>query len=328
MKNSNLRKKRRLSLTKDYYGYIFIAPFVLVFLIFIMYPIINTFYLSFTNARISPASWSGDFIGLEHYRDLLGDRMFRRAVSNTWMLWIFNFIPQMILALVLAAMFTSTTYKIRGAGVFKALFYLPNLLMPVTVAALFFSYLSLHGPVNQLLVGTLGVWSEPRDFLTFVTDTRVTVIFLQTWMWFGQTAIVLVAGMTSISPSFYESGMIDGANQIKMFIHITIPLLKPILLFVLVTSLVGGLQMFEIPMLISDSPFGNPMNSVLTVNMFMNIRRSFPSMMIGNAAAISVLLFLMSSAVALIIFWSFREPSEEALAKKEAKKRDGKVAKS
>ncbi|MCL2386970.1 MAG: sugar ABC transporter permease [Defluviitaleaceae bacterium] len=339
-------RRNQSSVAINDWGYIFISPFVLIFLAFIAYPIYNTFSMSTTDARIMGGRWIINPVGMDNFQELLGfsnlaefgeifrnffyhlfshgdvyvHNMFHQAVLNTWILWLLNFVPQMILALVLAAMFTSTTYKLKGTNFFKAMYFLPNLMMPVTIASLFYSYLAVHGPVNQFMVGTLGIWDEARNFTSYVTDTRIVVIFLQTWMWFGQTAIVFVAGMTAISPTFYESAMIDGANQFKMFFRITLPLLKPIMLFVLVTSLVGGLGMFDIPLLFSQSPFGNPQNSVLTINMFMNVRRSFPSMMFGSAAAVSVLLFLMSSVVALFIFWAFRTQTDEDLAKREAKK--------
>jgi len=298
-------KKRHSSVSKDHWGYIFVIPFIVVFLFFALYPIANTFFLSLTDADML-RGMQGDFIGFRNFENLLNDDMFFRAMGNTWLLWLGNFIPQMILALVLAAMFTSTTFKLKGAGLFKAAYYLPNLLMPVTIAALFSSYLSLHGPLNQFLVGSTGILSEPRNFLQLATDTRVVVMFLQTWMWFGQTAIVLVAGMTSISPTYYESAMVDGASQVKMFFKITLPLLKPILLFVLVTSLVGGMQMFDIPMLLAG-PLGPPDQSVLTMNMFMNARRAHPANAIGSAASISVMLFFMSSFIALILFRLFQD---------------------
>ena len=312
-------KKKRSSLRNDHWGYIFIAPFVIVFLGFILYPIFNTFWLAFTDSNLIHPNMRGSFNGLDNFRMLANSTMFRRTIGNTWIIWLTNFIPQMILALTLAAIFSSTTYKLKGTGIFKAVYYLPNLMMPVTIAALFSYFLDFHGALNQLMVGTLGLWSEQREFLTIVFDTRFTVSFIQTWLWFGQTAIVLVAGMTSISPSFYESAMIDGASQIKMFFYITLPLLKPVLLFVLITSLVGGLGMFDIPLLLSGQ-WGSPLNSVLTVNMYMNNRRSFPAGMIGSAASISVVLFFMSSFIALILFRLFRETSEEGEARKAAKR--------
>jgi len=295
-------------------------PFIIIFVGFVLYPIANTFWLSLTNASLFNPGMSGEFVGLDNFRMLFNQNLFRRAVSNTWLIWLGNFIPQLFLALTLAAMFASTTFRIRGAGFFKAMYFLPNLLMPVTIAALFSSYLALHGPANQFLVASLGIMDEPRNFLGFPLDARITVMFLQTWIWFGQTAIVLVAGMTSISPAYYESAMIDGASQIKMFFFITLPLLKPVMLFVLVTSFVGGMQMFDIPMLIGG-PFGAPNHSVLTVNMFMNQWRSASAGgMIGPAASVSVVLFFMSSAVALILFNLFKEPSDEQYAKRMAKK--------
>jgi len=314
--------KKRSTLSNDHWGYIFIAPFVIVFIAFVLYPIYNTFWLAFSNSTLTHPGMRGELIGLDNFRMLANSNMFRTAIFNTWFIWLTNFIPQMVLALTLAAIFSSTTFKLKGTGLFKAIFYLPNLMMPVTIAALFSYFLDFHGPLNQFLVGTTGLVAEQRDFLLHIFDARFTVSFIQTWLWFGQTAIVLVAGMTSISPSFYESAMIDGASQIKMFFYITLPLLKPVLLFVLITSLVGGLGMFDIPMLLSG-PWGAPNNSVLTVNMYMNNRRTFPAGMIGSAASISVVLFFMSSFIALILFRLFREPSEDAIAKKAAKRNKG-----
>ncbi|MCL2015078.1 MAG: sugar ABC transporter permease [Defluviitaleaceae bacterium] len=310
---------KKKSISKDYWGYIFIAPFVIIFVAFIAYPIYNTFWLAFTDSNLTDPGMRGDFVGFANFTMLFNSGMFRTAVGNTWLIWMLNFIPQMILALVLAAIFSSTTFKLKGTGFFKAMYYLPNLMMPVTIAALFSAYLSLHGPINQFLVTTTGIMPAARDFLTFITDTRFTVVFIQTWLWFGQTAIVLVAGMTSISPTFYESAMIDGASQTKMFFYITLPLLKPVVLFVLITSLVGGLGMFDIPMLLTG-PLGAPSNSILTMNMYMNNRRSFPAGMIGSAASVSVTLFFMSSFIALILFRIFSESTDEKDARKAAKR--------
>ena len=310
---------KRRSVTKDYWGYIFIAPFVVVFLAFVLYPIYNTFWLAFTDSTLMHPDMRGDFIGIDNFTMLLNSNLFRTAVANTWIIWLANFIPQMFLALTLAAIFSSSTYKMRGMGFFKAIYYLPNLMMPVTIAALFSFFLEFHGPLNQFLVGTTGVMTEQRDFLAHVFDTRFTVSFIQTWLWFGQTAIILVAGMNSISPSFYESAMVDGASQLKMFFKITLPLLKPVMLFVLVTSLVGGLNMFDIPMLLTG-PRGAPNNAILTVNMYMNNRRAFPAGMIGSAASVSIMLFLMSSFIALVLFKVLGEPSPEREAKRAAKR--------
>lgn len=327
LNKSQATVKKGSKLNKDYYGYIFLIPFMVVFAFFSAWPILNTFWLSMTNASVL-SGFTGSFIGFDNFTSLFGEQGFRDAITNTWSLWMMNFIPQMVLALVLAAMFSSTTFKIKGSGFFKAIYYLPNILMPVTIAAMFNQFLSMHGPINSFMVGYTSIWAEPRNFLTIPGDVRTIVAFIQTWMWFGQTAIVLVAGMTSISPSFYESAMIDGANQVKMFFLITLPLLKPVLVFVLVTSLVGGLMLFDVPLLLTGQ-FGGPGGAVFTTQMFMNQRRQIiqpgvPN--IGHAAAVSVILFFMSSAIALIIFWLLRDRTDDEL-KKKFEKRQAKIAK-
>jgi len=302
VKANQLKKKNAVN--KDHYGYIFIAPFIIVFIIFVLYPIVNTFWLSFTDTQLMTGT-TGDFVGLENFLNLNNTDAFSESVANTWLLWVLGFTPQIFLALVLAYLFTSPTFALKGRGIFKAIFYLPNLLMPATVAALFATYLSFYGPLNQLLIGT-NLASEPIHFLSSITWARATVVFIGWWMWFGQTAIVLVAGMTSISPTLYESAMMDGATQSRMFWSITIPLIKPILLFVMVTSLVGGLQNFDIPFLLTNGR-GDPQGSIMTMNIFMNLRRSSAMGDLGGAATVSVVLFLMSGITSLVLFRLFKE---------------------
>ncbi len=283
---------------KDYYGYIFIAPFIIIFLLFSFYPIVNTFYLSFTNTQLM-TGFKGTFVGLQNYTRLFDTPLFMQSVKNTWVIWILNFVPQMVFALLLATLFNNQRLKLRGVGIYKAVYFLPNLLMPAAVASLFYSFLSLYGPVNQFLLGA-GIINEAIDFLKFPKYAVGTVAFIQWWMWFGQTTIVLFAGMTSISPSYYEAGMVDGATQYQMFKGITLPLLRPILVYTLVTSLVGGLQMFDIPYLLTNGT-GAPQGSIMTMNVLMNMKRTSTAGDIGAAAAVSVMIFIMSSIISVII---------------------------
>lgn len=302
--------QHKANLNKDHYGPLFIAPFVIVFVGFVLYPIVNTFWLSLTDTQLL-SGVPGQFVGLHNFTSLNNTPAFMNAVRNTWLLWGLGFIPQITVALILAYMFTNPALDVRGKGVFKAIYYMPNLLMPATVAALFAAYLSIFGPVNQLVVG-LGVVAEPIHYLQHPNWARATVVFIGWWMWFGQTTIVLVAGMTAISPTLYESAMIDGASKSKMFTVITLPLIKPILLFVMVTSLAGGLQMFDIPHLLTNGR-GDPQGAIMTLNIFMNLRRSSAMGDIGAAATVSVMLFFMSSFMALILFRVFgeREPKPQ-----------------
>ena len=295
--------KTRFRFKKDHYGYLFIAPFIIAFVVFGLYPVYNTFRLSFTDTTLMGGS--GSFVGLQNYERLFATPQFMKAIGNTWLLWILNFLPQIGIALLLSVWFTSIRLKIKSVGIWRAVFYLPNLLMPAAIAALFFSLFSFFGPVNQVLVRT-GVLAEPVQWLQNQTVARGLVIFIQWWMWFSATIILIMAGMTSISISLYESAMIDGADEGKMFRWITVPLLKPILIYVFVTSLVGGMQMFDIPYLLTDGR-GSPSSSILTNNMLMYLKFSSAQGHIGAASSVGVLVFIMTSVIALGIFYFLRE---------------------
>lgn len=292
-----------LSISKDRYGYVFIAPFVIAFLLFGLYPVYNTFYLSFTDTTMM--SREANFIGLQNFTRLFADDVFLNAVKNTWLIWTLNFIPQIGIALLVSVWFTSTTLRLRGVGPFRAIYFLPNLLMPAAVAALFASFFDFYGPVNQFMVRS-GLLAEAQHFLSNPTLARSLVIFIQWWMWFGMTAILIMAGMTSISASLYEAAVVDGANALQMFWRITVPLLKPILIYILVTSLVGGMQMFDIPYLLTDGR-GSPGGSILTNNILMYLKFSSSKGHLGAASAVGVLVFIMTTVIALGIFFVLRE---------------------
>ncbi len=301
--------KRALGIEKNHYGYIFLIPFILGFLIFGLYPLLNTFYLSMTDKMLMVKS-SGQFIGFGNFKALFEDAFFLKALGNTWMIWLLNFIPQLGVAMLLAVWFTNLRLRIRGVGFWRTLFYLPNLLMPATIAVLYFNFFDFYGPVNQILVRG-GIMPEAFNFFLNETATRSIVIFIQWWMWFGSTIIILMAGMTSISPSLYESAMVDGASSSQMFRHITMPLLKPVLIYTLGTSLGGGMQMWDIPYMISGGR-GAPNGSVMTMNVLMYMKLNSPKGLIGSAASVGVMIFVITSIVALGIFFALRDKDAAA----------------
>jgi ABC-type sugar transport system permease subunit len=278
--------------------YLFLAPFVIGFLVFGLYPVLNTILLSFTNTTLM--SKNSEFIGLDNFTRLFADDVFMRAVRNTWMLWILNFIPQIGIAMLLAVLFTNARLKIKGVGMWRALFYLPNLLTPAAVAALFASLFAFYGPVNQIVVRA-GWVPEAVRFLESPTVARELVVFIQWWTWFGQTMIILMAGMTAIPIPLYEAAMVDGASAWQMFTRVTVPLLKPILIFIFVTSLVGGMQMFDIPFLLTDGR-GSPQSSIQTNNILMYMKFNSSKGHIGAASSVGVLVFIMTTVCALGIF--------------------------
>ncbi len=296
---------------KNFYGYMFIAPFVIGFLVFGLYPIYNTFSLSFTDYTLMARS--GDFVGWKNFERLFADDFFVTAVKNTWLLWIVNFIPQIGIALLLSVWFTNTRLNLKGVGIWRALFFLPNLLMPAVVASLFFALFAYYGPVNQLMVRG-GFLSEAMHFLEDAFTARGLVVFIQWWTWFGQTVIIVMAGMTSIPLPLYEAAMVDGATSTQMFWRITMPLLRPILIYIFVTSLVGGMQMFDIPFLLTDGR-GGPTRAILTNNILMYMKFGSSKGHIGAAASVGILIFLMTSICALGIFYFMRERNTSGSSK-------------
>lgn len=295
-------------IVKNYYGYLFIAPFIIGFLIFGLYPVYNTLSLSFTDATLMKAT--SKFVGLQNFQRLFADSTFFTAVRNTWALWLMNFIPQLGIALLLSVWFTNTQLKIKGGGLWRMMFYMPNLMMQSAVAALFFSLFSFYGPVNQFLVRA-DFLPEAIDYIRSPAVMRGLVVFIQWWLWFGQTTILLMAAMTSISVAIYEAATVDGASTLQMFRFITLPLIKPVMLYVLVTSLVGGMQLFDIPFLLTDGR-GSPANSILTSNIMMYMRFRSSQGHIGAASSVGVMVFIMTTFVALLLFYALREKHEHA----------------
>jgi multiple sugar transport system permease protein len=299
-KQGKEKKKKTVSYSK--YGYLFVAPFVIAFLIFQLYPIIYTINLSFTDL----AGWATEYkyVGFKNYTALFQNKLFKGAFVNTWIIWMMNFIPQITLALLLASWFTNLKLKIKGTGFFKVTLYLPNIITAASVSVLFYAIFGYpSGPLNQLMQN-MGLIDAPVNFFRSVGITRGTVAFIQFWMWYGNTMIILMAAILGISPSLYESAMVDGATSSKMFWKITMPLIKPILLFTLITSLIGGMQMFDIPFLLTG---GAPNNSVSTMTMYIYNQAFTGGRNYYIAAAASMLLFILISVISFIIFKLFRQ---------------------
>lgn len=263
-------------------------------------------------------------VGFDNFKSIISDAYFLKALANTWKIWMLNFIPQLGIAMLLSVWFTNNRLKIKFVGFWRAIYYLPNLLMPVTIAVLFFNLFSFYGPVNQLTVRS-GLMAGAMDFFRSTGWTQAIVIFVQWWMWFGSTLIVLMAGMTSISPTYYESAMVDGASTFQMFRKITLPLLKPVLVYILVTSLVGGMQMFDIPYMLTDGR-GSPNGSIMTMNVLMYMKFSSNKGHIGVAACVGMIIFIITCAAALLIMkmLSEKHPSIEKKTMKKIVKTVGK----
>ena len=296
------KAKKKSTINYDRYGYIFIAPFFIVFLIFQLYPIFFTFRTSMTDAVGWNKILNNSIIGFQNYKTLFTanevSRLFWQSFGNTIIMWLFNFVPQIAMALILASWFTDQHLHLHCQGAFKVLIYMPNIIPAATIAMLFFSLFSYPiGPVNTLMQN-LGIVNMPFEYFRSVAASRGLISFIQWWMWYGNTMIIMIAGISGINPSLFEAAMVDGCTSRQTFWKITLPLIRPILLYNLVTSLVGGFTMFDIPHLMTQ---GNPNNTTNTVARFIYTQGFTGSYNFNMASASSVVLFIIIVICSLVL---------------------------
>lgn len=301
------------------YGYIFCIPFVLAFLVFSLYPIIYTTVIGFTDLRgIGKTSYHFLTNPFQNFETILKTKSFQTAIGNTLIIWIVNFIPQILLALILTAWFTSHRHKIKGQGAFKVLFYMPNIITAATIAILFNSLFGYPiGPVNDILK-LFGITHNPLNFSVMKGTSRGVVSFIQFWMWYGYTMIVLISGVLGINPELFEASEIDGATSRQAFFYVTLPNLKTILLYTLITSMIGGLQMFDIPKLYLN---GGPDSATLTTSVFIYNQAFSGSYLYNRAAAASMIMFIFISILSAIVFYIMRDKYAAQLKKEIRKQR-------
>ena len=256
------KKRHAKGVDMSRYGYLFIMPFFLVYLIFQAYPLFNTIYLAFqrymitgTNKTVGP-----EFYGLKNFENVLTKGNTIQVFQNTAIMWIINFIPQILLALLLAKWFTDTRLKLRGQGAIKVMIYMPNIITAASISVLFYSLFAFpQGPANSLLA-QLGIIDKATylntgsaatvayRFLEKGWSVRLIVAFINFWMWYGNTMIVLVAGILGISPSLFEAAEVDGAGAIRCYFHIALPVCRPAIGAALALSFADCWNLVEQPM--------------------------------------------------------------------------------
>lgn len=281
------------------WGYIFLIPFAVVFIIFQLVPLVSTIYNSLFENYMSGLKHVGpNFVGLVNFAKLFTGGDFLKYFKNTMIMWVLGFVPQILVSLLLGAWFTDPSLRLKGQRFFKTVIYLPNLIMASAFAMLFFTLFADSGPVNSILVG-LGIFKTPFKFMSNVWSVRGLVALMNFLMWFGNTTILLMAGMMGIDSSLFEAAEVDGATSTQIFFTITLPLLRPILIYVMITSLIGGLQMFDVPQILTNGT-GDPVRTSMTLIMYLN--KHLYSKNYGMAGALSVILLIITGILSMIIF--------------------------
>lgn len=291
-------KKLKAGDKYGHYGYIFTAPFFIALLLFNIYPMLYTVIMSFFE-------WDGTttapkFLGLANFQELFKDELFYQSIANTFFIYFFNVVPQMVLAVVIAAILADNFSSVKGKGFFRAVYYLPNLVTMASVGVLFYYIMDWQtGSLNKILMG-MGAISEHVNWLQDPLATRLTISFIQFWMWFGYSMIIFMAGIKAIPDDIYEAARVDGANKWQTFWKITLPSIKGSIIYNIVTSVIGGLSMFDVPYVITGTT-GAPQDKALTmVNYMYNMM--IKNYNFGYGATIYVGMFLIIIVFAGLAF--------------------------
>lgn len=294
-KNRNNHKAVRY----NKWGYIFLIPFAIAFVIYNLIPLGMTIYYSFFEYYRVGLDWVGpNPVGFSNYIQLFSTPDIWKYAGNTAIMWIMGFIPQIVVSLLLAQWFSDTRLRLRGTTFFKTVIYMPNLIMASAFSMLFFALFSRVGPINGMLI-KFGWISEPYAFFSNTWATRGLVALMNFLMWFGNTTILLMAGIMGIDSTLYEAAEVDGANSWQRFTRITLPLLKPILIYVIITSMIGGIQMYDVPQILTNGE-GFPTRDSMTLIMYLN--KHLGSKNYGIGGALSVFLFVITGALSLVVY--------------------------
>lgn len=277
-----------------YSPYLFVAPFFILFGIFGAYPLIYT-------AWVSLHDWNliGDhhWVGLANYRELMGDADFWNAVVNTLGIFVIATVPQMLLALGLAS---ALNREIRARTIFRMGVLVPNITSVAAVAIVFGQLFSRDYGLVNFVLGLVGI--DPVNWQADRWSSWLAIATMVDWRWTGYNALIFLAAMQAIPKDLYEAAAIDGATRLRQFWSITVPMLRPTIVFAVIISTIGGLQLFTEPLLFGYGKMqGGTLRQFQTVTMFM-YENAFQRFHYGYGSAIAWMLFMLIGVICIINF--------------------------
>lgn len=277
--------------------YLAISPFFLLFAVFGLFPVVFSAWLAFQRwDGISPVS----FAGLDQFRYLVQDATFRKAVVNTLIIWVLSTVPMLVISLALASMLNSVS---RFRTFYQVVLFLPSVTSIVAITIFFKAIFSnQYGLVNQVLDG---IGLPTVEWLNGYWTIKIVLALLMTWQWVGYNAIIYYAGLQAIPGELYEAAKLDGAGPLRSFVSITVPMLRPVILFTVVISTITGLQSFAEPQVLFGSNAavnpnsGGPGQAGLTMVLYF-YQQAFTNNNYGYGAAIAYGVFAVVGIFALI----------------------------
>jgi cellobiose transport system permease protein len=277
-----------------YSPYFYVAPFFLLFALIGVFPIAYTLNVSLYDWHLLKGQ--SDFVGLENYVSVLNDPFFWNAFGNTISIFLLSAIPQLIVATIVAALLDQA---IRGKTFWRMSILLPYIVAPVAVTVIFLQVFNqFHGPIAGILE-LLGL--DPIRWAFDVFPSHVAIATMVNWRWTGYNALLLLAAMQAVPRDVYESATLDGASKPRRFWSITIPMIRPTLIFVVITATIGGLQIFTEPTLFDSRTYGGADRQFQTIVLYL-YELAFPRRDFGRASATAWILFVVIVLVGLLSY--------------------------
>jgi len=299
--------------------YVAVAPFFILFAVFGAFPVLFSIWISFH-------SWDGigqmTWVGVEQYRYLLADPVFWQAIGNTLIIWVLSTVPMLLLALVIANALHNAT---RFRSFYRIAYFIPNVTSVVAVTLMFGSIFSNNFGLLNAFLQSVGL--DKVEWLTQPWGIKIAIASIVTWRWVGYNAIIYLAGLQAISADVYEAAKVDGASPRQVFWRITVPMLRPVILFTAVTSTIGGLQIFtESRVLFGDTNnIGGPGNAGMTIVSYL-YQSAFIKNQFGYGAAIGWALFILIVLFSIINWRLIGGRDDERITKRAAKRAERAIA--
>jgi cellobiose transport system permease protein len=313
-----IRRQRLSRWDVKFSPYLYVSPFFIIFAIVGLFPLVYTAYVSVHDWNL--IGGKGAFVGFDNYENVVQQPLFWRGLRNTFSIFILSSVPQVIIALFLAAMLDA---NLRAKTFWRMGVLLPYVVMPVAVGMIFSKIFADQSGMANAILGNFGI--DPIRWHADVLASHIAIATMVDFRWTGYNTLILLAAMQAVPNDLYEAAVVDGANRWRQFISITIPSLRPTIIFVVITSTIGGLQIFDEPRMFDQTGQGGNDRQWMTVTMYLyelgwGAQKSF-----GRASAVAWILFLIILVIGLVNFILTQRIAGTESAKEEPAKPKGKV---
>jgi cellobiose transport system permease protein len=273
--------------------YLYVSPFFILFAITGLFPLVYTAYVSVHDWHL--IGGQGDFVGFQNFVDVVQQPRFVTALRNTFSIFLLSSVPQVIAAIAIAAVLDA---NIRAKTFWRMGVLLPYVVAPVAVSLIFSKLFADQSGLINALLGTVGV--DPIRWHADPLSSHVAIATMVNFRWTGYNALIFLAAMQAVPRDLYEAAVIDGASRVRQFFSVTVPMLRPTIIFVVITATIGGLQIFDEPRMFDQLGAGGSDRQWMTVTMYLyelgwGAQKSF-----GRAAAVAWILFLIIVVIGLV----------------------------